>query len=431
MMLLSLFLVLLVLVALGLPILLAIGLVGLAGMIIAPGVNPAIFAQRVMSIIDVFSLLALPYFILAGAIMSKGGLARALVGFAQALVGHLRGSLGHTSIIACMGMANVSGSSTAEAAAVGSIIIPSMKERGYRPGLAASIVATAATIGPIIPPSMTMIVYGAMTGVSIGGLFLAGVLPGILLGLMMMVTVRILAGLPRYPELQKVDKRLGLVEVLRAAAKAWAALLAPVIILGGIFTGVFTATEAGIVACFYALFVSVVFYRELGWRDLPRVIIDAAVTTGTVAGIIAMAGALGWLLAYLDFNQLVLAGLRSVSTDEIVVLLVLLAVYIVLTMFLESLAVLIVFVPIAAQVGAVFGYDPLHLGILLVVAAQLGATTPPVAVLLLVTTSIAGARFSETVRECVPFVLTLLVFLLVLVFIPTLSTWLPGQLMGR
>lgn len=431
MMLLGLFFILLVLVAVGLPILLSIGLVGLSGMLLAPGVNPALFAQRIFSIVNSFSLLALPYFILAGAIMSKGGLARALVNFAQSLVGHVRGSLGHTSIIACMGMANVSGSSTAEAAAVGSIIIPSMKERGYRPGLAASIVATAATIGPIIPPSMTMIVYGAMTGVSIGGLFLAGIIPGILLGLMMMTTVRILAGLPRYPELRKVDKRLGLRQILRATAKAWAALLAPVIILGGIFSGVFTATEAGIVACLYALFISVVFYRELGWRDLPRVVLDAAVTTATVAGIIAMAGALGWLLSYLDFNQLVLAGLRAVSTNEIVVLLVLLGIYILLTMFLESLAVLIIFVPIAAQVGQTFGYDPLHLGILFVVAAQLGATTPPVAVLLLVTTSIAGARFSETVRECIPFVLTLLLFLLILVFAPILTTWLPGQLMGR
>ena len=426
--LLVLFVILLVGVALGLPILLAIGLVGFGGMVVAPGVNPALFAQRIFSILDSFSLLALPYFILAGAIMAKGGLARDLVTFAQALVGHIRGGLGHTSVIACMGMANVSGSSTAEAAAMGSIIIPEMKARGYRPGLAASIVGTAATIGPIIPPSMTMIVYGAMTGVSIGGLFIAGILPGILLGLMLMGTIRLLATLERYPELQRVDARRSLRQILVAAAGAWVALLAPVIILGGIFSGVFTATEAGIVACLYALLVSLVVYRELGWRDMPRVILDAAVTTATVAGIIGMAGALGWLLAYLDFNQFVLANLRAFSDNATVVLLTLLLVYIVLTMFLESLAVLIVFVPIAAEVGQAFGYDPLHLGILLVVAAQLGATTPPVAVLLFVTTSIAGARFSETVRECVPFVLTILIFLMVLTFVPQITTWLPGLL---
>lgn len=431
MMLLILFAVLLFLVAFGLPILLSIGLVGLAGMIAAPGVNPALFAQRIFSILDSFSLLALPYFILAGAIMSKGGLARALVTFAQSLVGHVRGSLGHTSILSCMGMANVSGSSTAEAAAIGSIVIPSMKESGYRPGLAASIVATAATIGPIIPPSMTMIVYGAMTGVSIGGLFMAGIIPGIVLGLMMMTTVRLLAALPGYPELARREPRKNLKQIAKAAAKAWVALLAPVVILGGIFTGVFTATEAGIVACLYALVVSVFVYRELGWRDLPGVVLDAAVTTATVVGIISMAGALGWLLAYLDFNQLVLGTLRALSSDPLIVLLVMLSIYIVLTIFLESLAVLIVFVPIAAEIGRAFGYDPLHLGILLVVAAQLGATTPPVAVLLFVTTRIAGARFIDTVRECWPFLLTLVTFLLVLIFFPPITTWLPGQLMGR
>nr|WP_280860999.1 TRAP transporter large permease [Pararhodobacter sp. SW119] len=420
----------LVAVAVGLPILLAIGLVGFSGMIAAPGVNPALFAQRIFSILDSFSLLALPYFILAGSIMSKGGLARGLVNFAQSLVGHVRGSLGHTAVISCMGMANVSGSSTAEAAAVGSIIIPSMRDNGYRSGLAASIVGTAATIGPIIPPSMTMIVYGAMTGVSIGGLFIAGIIPGIILGLMMMGTIRLLAMLPRYPELQARGPRASLRQIARATGGAWVALLAPVIILGGIFTGVFTATEAGIVACFYALIVSLVVYREIGIKDLYRILLDAAVTTGTVAGIIGMAGALGWLLSYLDFNVFVLSNLRAFTTDALLALILLLAVYILLTMFLESLAVLIVFVPIAAEIGRAFGYDPLHLGIILVVAAQLGATTPPVAVLLFVTTSIAGGRFIDTVRECVPFVLTLLFFLILLIVFPPLTTWLPGQL-GR
>ncbi|WP_209427968.1 TRAP transporter large permease [Pararhodobacter sp. SW119] len=428
--LLILFGVLLVAVAVGLPILLAIGLVGFSGMIAAPGVNPALFAQRIFSILDSFSLLALPYFILAGSIMSKGGLARGLVNFAQSLVGHVRGSLGHTAVISCMGMANVSGSSTAEAAAVGSIIIPSMRDNGYRSGLAASIVGTAATIGPIIPPSMTMIVYGAMTGVSIGGLFIAGIIPGIILGLMMMGTIRLLAMLPRYPELQARGPRASLRQIARATGGAWVALLAPVIILGGIFTGVFTATEAGIVACFYALIVSLVVYREIGIKDLYRILLDAAVTTGTVAGIIGMAGALGWLLSYLDFNVFVLSNLRAFTTDALLALILLLAVYILLTMFLESLAVLIVFVPIAAEIGRAFGYDPLHLGIILVVAAQLGATTPPVAVLLFVTTSIAGGRFIDTVRECVPFVLTLLFFLILLIVFPPLTTWLPGQL-GR
>lgn len=423
--------ILIVLVAFGLPILLGIGLVGLGGMVVAPGVNPALFAQKIFSILDKFSLLALPYFILAGAIMSKGGLARALIEFAQSLVGHIRGSLGHTSVLSCMGMANVSGSSTAEAAAIGSIVIPEMKERGYRPGLAASIVGTAATIGPIIPPSMTMIVYGAMTGVSIGGLFIAGIVPGMLLGFMMMAMIRLLAALPAYPELHATSARAKLGEIARAAARAWVALLAPVVILGGIFSGVFTATEAGIVACLYSFLVSILVYRDLSLTDLPRILLDAAVTTGAVAGIIGMAGALGWLLAYLDFNQSVMSFLAGLAQDPIFVFLMLVAIFVVLTMFIESLAVLIVFVPIAAEVGARLGFDPMQVGIVLVVAAQLGATTPPVAVLLFVTTSISGARYAETVRHCLPFVGTILAFLLLLVFVPPLTTWLPAALMGR
>ncbi len=426
-----LFAILIVLVVLGLPILLGIGLVGLGGMLVAPGVNPALFAQKIFSILDKFSLLALPYFILAGAIMSKGGLARALIDFAQSLVGHVRGSLGHTAVLSCMGMANVSGSSTAEAAAIGSIVIPEMKRRGYRAGLAASIVATAATIGPIIPPSMTMIIYGAMTGVSIGGLFIAGIIPGLLLGLMMMGMIRLLAALPSYPELHAVSPRATLREMARAAGKAWVALVAPVVILGGIFSGIFTATEAGIVACLYSLLVSLLVYRDISLRDLPRILLDAAITTGTVAGIIGMAGALGWLLSYLDFNQYVLGGLSALAQDPIVVFLALIAIFVLLTMFLESLAVLIVFVPIAAEVGARLGFDPLQVGIVLVVAAQLGATTPPVAVLLFVTTSISGARYAETVRHCLPFVGTILGFLLLLIFMPWLTTWLPATLMGR
>jgi tripartite ATP-independent transporter DctM subunit len=249
----ALFAALLVAVLSGIPIILAIGGVGLAGIVVLPDLAPALFVQRMFAILDNFSLLAMPYFILAGALMGHGGLSRALIEFGQSVVGHLRGSLGHTSVVACMVMANVSGSSAAEAAAIGSIVIPSMKEKGYPPGLAASIVGSAALIGPIIPPSMTMIVYGAMTGVSIGGLFMAGVIPGIMIGLALMATIYALSFLPAYAALAQRQPRATLAAILRSARKAWVALLAPVIILGGIFSGVFTATEAGIVACLYGL----------------------------------------------------------------------------------------------------------------------------------------------------------------------------------
>ncbi|MCO5066577.1 MAG: TRAP transporter large permease [Rhizobiaceae bacterium] len=424
----ALLILLLILVGVGFPVLLSIGLTSAAGILLIPGVNFAIFAQRTFAMVDSFSLLALPYFILAGAFMSRGGLSQALVKFAQTLVGHLRGSLGITSVVACTAMANVSGSSTAEAATIGSIIIPEMKKQGYQSGLAATIVAFSAIIGPIIPPSMTMIVYGAMTGVSIGGLFLAGIVPGLLLALVLSLFIRFLAQLPGYPALRYRTPRATLREVLRGIRGAWVALLAPFIILGGIFAGVFTATEAGVVACLYAVVVSMFIYREIGFREIPRIILDAAVTTAMVVGIIAVTGALGWILSYVSFNQTVLSTLQSISGNPHVVLILMLVIILVLTMFLESLAVLIVFVPVATFVSQAYGFDPLHIGILMVVTNQMGALTPPVAVLLFITSAVAKAPYTETVRHAVPFLGLLSVYLLILVAFPQISTTLPRML---
>ncbi|MBB4266607.1 TRAP transporter large permease [Roseospira visakhapatnamensis] len=419
---------LLLLVLLGFPVLLAIGLTSAAGILALPGVNFALFAQRTFAMIDSFSLLALPYFILAGALMAKGGLARALVRFAQTMVGHLRGSLGHTSVVTCTAMANVSGSSAAEAATVGSILIPEMKRRGYPGGLASAIVAISAIIGPIIPPSMTMIVYGAMTGVSIGGLFLAGIVPGLLLAATLMTFIRLLAATGRYPALEHRSPRATVMQMLRAIREVWVALLAPFIIIGGIFAGIFTATEAGVVACLYSAVVSMLVYREIGLKDLPAIILDAAVTTAMVVGIIAVTGALGWILSYVSFNDLVLTFLRGVSDNGHVVLLLMLAIVLVLTMFLESLSVLIVFVPIATYVGQAYGFDPLHLGVLMILANQMGAVSPPVAVLMFITNAIAKVPYLETVRHAAPFLLLLVIYLVILVFVPQISTTVPGLL---
>lgn len=417
---------LLAFILLGFPVLLAIGLTSAAGILSLPGINVGLFVQRTFAMIDSFSLLALPYFILAGALMAKGGLSKALVEFAQTLVGHMRGSLGLTSVVSCTAMANVSGSSAAEAATVGSILIPEMKRQGYPGGLASAIVAVSAIIGPIIPPSMTMIVYGAMTGVSIGGLFLAGILPGLLLAATLMLFIRLLAGTGRYPALEKRSPRASFGQVVRAVASAWVALLAPFIILGGIFAGIFTATEAGVVACLYSLAVSTLVYRDLSLRDLPRILLDAAVTTSMVVGIIAVTGALGWILSYVNFNEQVLNFLRGVSDNRHVVLLLMLGIVLVLTMFLESLSVLILFVPIATYVGQAYGFDPLHLGILMVLVNQIGAVSPPVAVLLFITNAIAKVPYMETVRHVVPFLVLLVLYLTLLVFVPQISTLIPG-----
>ena len=428
-MLIGLFVALLLLLLGGAPVLLAIGIAGLLGMFLSPGVVLAIFPQKMFAMLDSFSLLAMPFFILAGELMSRGGISNKMVAFSETVVGHLRGGLGHASVVGSMIFAGVSGSSVADTSAIGSILIPAMKERGYQPGFAASILAAAGTIGPIIPPSMTMIIYGSMTGTSIGGLFLAGVIPGMLIGSFLMATIYIHSFFPQFPAL-RVTTKFNFKGMMKALGRVWTALLAPVIILGGILSGVFTATEAGVVACWYAFIVSFFVYKSLKLRDLPKILVDAAIVTTTVIGIISVAGAFGWLLAYLDFNVIVLTLLKSISTDRNVILLVLLAVIFIMAMFIESLAVLIILIPVCMFVTKAYGFDPLHFGLLMTIATQIGAVTPPVAVLLFVATSIAGCKYDETIRYCYPFVAALLLVMLLVVFVPWTATYIPHRFLG-
>lgn len=425
----GLFVILLAFILAGTPVILAIGIVGLVGFLINQ-ISPALFPQKMFAMLDSFSLLAMPYFILAGELMSKGGLSKRMVEFAETVVGHLRGGLGHASVLSNMIFANVSGSSTAATVAIGSILIPAMKERGYKPGFAASLVATGGTIGPIIPPSMTMIVYGAMAGVSIGGLFLAGIIPGILIGVALMLAIYLHSFLPSFPELRTTSGRFNLLLVLKSLAKVWVALLAPVIILGGILSGLFTATEAGVVACFYSLIVAMFIYRNVKIKDLPAIFIGAAVTSAMVVGIISVAGALGWLLTWLDFNEIVLNLILGISHQKTVVMLLLIFSMMVMTMFIESLAVLVIMIPVITYISRSFGFDPVHLGLLMVFATQIGATTPPVAVLLFVATSVAKTPYDQTVKYCLPFILTLIIILLLCVFVPALSTAIPHHFLG-
>jgi len=425
-MLVILFALLLALITLGVPILLVMGVVGLAGILETPGLVPALFPQKMFAMLDNFSLLALPYFILAGELVSAGGISKRLVEFAETVVGHWRGGLGHASVVASMVFAGVSGSSVADTSAIGSILVPAMKDHGYKPGF----VACAGTIGAIIPPSMTMIVYGSMANVSIGGLFLGGIVPGVLIGIGLMVVIRIYSLAPAFPELRRTTGKFNLRRVARATVSVWPALLAPILVVGGILTGAFTATEAGVVACFYGFFVGFFIYRQLKFRDLPKIFIRAAVTTAMVSGIIGVAGALGWLLSYLNFNDLVLSGITHITGSKLGVMLLLMAVMLVLTMFVDSMAILIILIPVAVVVGRNFGIDEFQLGLMMVMATQIGSTTPPVAVLLFVATSIAGCKYSETIRYCWAFIIAEIVVLLAVVFWADLAAFIPHYFLG-
>jgi tripartite ATP-independent transporter DctM subunit len=418
--------VLLALIFVGVPVVVAIGTAALGGLLALPELAPVEFPRKMFAAVDSFSLLALPYFILAGELMVRGGMSRRLVEFAETLVGHLRGGLGHATVLANMIFANVTGSSVASTSAIGSLMAPEMKARGYKGGFIASLAATSGVIGAIIPPSMVMVVYGAMAGVSIGGLFLGGFLPGFLITALLMLVVHLHGYHPAFPEIRATGGRFRLRAVFETMPRVWVAVLAPVIILGGIIAGIFTATEAGVVACFYALVVSMFVYRSVTLRDLPRILLNSAITTTVVLGIIAVAGALGWLLTYLNFTDIVGRWLLGVSSQGWVVLLVLLGMMLVLTMFIESLAVLIILTPLIVKIGATFALDPIYLGMLMVMATQIGATTPPVAVCLFVGTSIAGCKYDETIRRCWPFIGALLLALLAVFLFPPLATWLPN-----
>lgn len=420
-----LFVLLLILVVLRVPVLLAIAAVGALGMAISPDANLPFFVQRSFSAIDSFSLLALPYFILAGSIMARGGLSRSLVDLFQIVFGRMRGSLGLSAVGASVGMANVSGSSTAEAATIGSILIPEMKRSGYPSGLAAAIVGASATIGPVIPPSMTMIIYGSMAGVSIGGLFLAGVVPGLLMAAGLSIVIYALSFRTKYAALNVRTHAPSLSDLLAALNGSLVALIAPVIILGGIFAGIFTATEAGIVTCIYALLASIFYYRSFERKDVLPVLVDTAVMSSVVVGIIAMAGSLGWLMSFYQFNETVLAAIKSLTDNPITVLVLLVLVMLTLSMFLESLAVLVVFVPTIVLVTQDYGFDPLHIGVVMVITTQLGALSPPVAVLQFITSQIANTSLSETFHHSWFLIACLLAVLFAIIAFPAITLTLP------
>ena len=414
----------------GIPILLCIALIGFIGIALLPEVVMPLFAQKMFGQLDSFTLLAMPYFILAGSIMTAGGISRQLVDFARALVGHFRAGLAHASIVASMAVAGVSGSSTADAAAIASISIPTMKQTGYKAGFAAALIATAGTIGAIIPPSMIMVIYGAIAQVSIGGLFLGGIIPGILVGLALMITVKLYTYHPDYPELRAVTGRFDLCALWHSVRSAWSGLLAPLIIVGGILSGIFTATEAGVIACVYAFIIGYFVERKIRLENLVPILVDAAITTAMVSGIIAVSGPMGWLLSYLQFNDIALAFVTSLSQSPTMVLFIIAIVMLVLGTFVDSLIVLLVFAPVAISISKTYDLDVYQVGLVMVMCNQIGAVSPPTAPLLFVTTSIAKTPIDETNKHVWTFMLAETFVLLLVILFPGLSSWIPKYFLG-
>ena len=410
----------------GMPLYASMGLAAFAFAYLAGGFPLSIISQKLVQGVNSFPLVAAPIFILMGNILTAARINDKIVAFATALVGWLRGGYAHASILASMIFAGMVGSAVADAAGVGAIEIKSMKRVGYRAETAASITAAAATIGPIIPPSLPMVIYGVAADVSIGRLFLAGFVPGILMGLSLMVMVALIAkreGFGRQP-----FGGFGLIWSTFVDG-IWA-LLAPVILLAGMFSGIFTPTEAAAVAACYALFLGFVVYRTLEWRMLPGILADTVETVGLVLILVMAAGALGWCLSISRVPQTLTPAIVETIKNPLVFLLVCNLVLLAVGCFMELLAAMLILIPILVPAAISFGIDPVHFGVMMILNLILGTIHPPIGVVLFITSRIAGISFETMSRAILPWLVPLLVVLALVTVWPALTLWLPNLVMG-
>jgi tripartite ATP-independent transporter DctM subunit len=366
-----------------------------------------------------------PFFILAGEIMNRGGITHRLVWFAQTLVGHLRGGLAQVNVVANMLVSGISGSASADASAIGSMLIPSMRQAGYPIGFAVGLTAAAATMGPIIPPSILMVIYAGVTNLSIGALFLGGILPGVLIGLLLMLVVAYYA---RKKGWQPANDRASARDVFEAFRASMFALFTPVIIIGGILSGIFTATESGAVACVYATVVGAFVYKELRWRDFPQIFLDSTVTTAVAMIVVATAGIFGFLLARANFSGALVDTMMGISTNPFVVWILIILLLLFIGMAVEALPAMLIFVPAFAPLVLAMGFDELHFALVFLMLVSLGAITPPVGILLFICCSIGRIPVSQAVVW--PFVFAIVAATAIVIAVPALVTAIPAALVG-
>ena len=415
-----------VFMVLGMPIGYCMGLSAILAILVDGQLPVLILAQQYYDALDNFSLLAVPLFVLAGELMSVSGITERLVNMSRALIGHFRGGLAQANIMTNMFMGAISGSALADLTAIGSIMIPAMKREGYKPAFAVAVTACASMMAPIIPPSVIAVIYGSVTGVSIGALFLGGVFPGILAGVAMLGLAWYMApGAGAHPSPRASWKERG-----RATSRAIPAIFMPVIIIGGILSGAFTPTEAGAVAAFYALLFGLVG-RKHSFTSLYRNFAAAAAMTAGALVTLAGAGLFSWVLSRAGVGQTTLQLMLSITKNPQLAMLVLILFFFLLGTFLEPVPALIIVVPIMQPLIAHLGYDPVHFGIVTIMLLVLGSVTPPVGVLAMVASKIAGITYNESLGMLFPFTLAWLLVILLVAFVPDLVLWLPRMMQGH
>lgn len=412
-----------ILLGIGVPVAWSIGVSTLLTMLVSIPFMPAVttVAQQMATGLDSFTLLAIPFFVLAGQIMNQGGIAKRLIAFAKNLVGSLPGGLAHVNIVTAMLFGAIAGSAAAAASAIGGFMGKQMEEEGYDREFAAAVNITSSTTGLIIPPSNVLIVYSlASGGVSIAALFLAGYLPGILTGLMLMIVATIWAKRKGYP----VGKRSKFSEVIKTFIDAFPSLLLLVVVIGGIVAGIFTATEASAVAVLYCLILAFV-YKEITISDLPSILISSVSTTAIVMLLIATSISMSWIMSYENIPQSITEALIGISDNKIVILFIINMILLFVGVFMDMTPAVLIFTPIFLPVVTELGMDPTHFGIIMVLNLCIGVCTPPVGSVLFVGVGVAGTTIQKVIRPLLPLFLAMLVALMIVTYVPGLSLWLP------
>ena len=416
-----------VLLLAGVPIAFTLGLAAFAALAVSlsPGSAATVLAQRLATGLDSFALLAIPFFILSGNLMNRGGIAARLVDLAKVVVGRLPGGLAYVNVLANMLFGAVSGSAAAAAAANGGFMAPLMKREGYDRDFGAAVNISTAVTGLLIPPSNVMVVYSlASGGVSIAALFVAGYVPGILLGLVLMLVGGRIAKARGYP----VGERVGLPAALRILWSATPSLALVLIVMGGIILGWFTPTEASAVAVLYTFVLAVLVYREVKWTDLPRLVADSAATTAVVLLLIGASMGLSWVLSSANIPQAVTAALLELTENKLLLLLLINVLLLVVGTFMDMTPAVLIFTPILLPVVQKFGVDPIHFGLIMIFNLCIGLCTPPVGSVLFIGCSVAQTTLRQVIRPLLPFFAAMVIVLLLVTYVPALSLWLPSLL---
>ncbi len=407
-----------ILLILTVPIGIALGLSSMIALLVSGSIPLEFIMKEMTTSANSFPLLAIPFFILAGEIMGKGGISTRLIAVAESLVGSVTGGLALTAIVTCMFFAAISGSGPATVAAVGGIMIPAMVKKGYDIKFSTAVVASAGSIGVIIPPSIPMVMYGVSGSVSIGDMFIAGIIPGILVGLGLMVYAFYYSKKAGY---KGAAEKISFLNIMKQIWRAKWSLLIPVIILGGIYGGIFTPTEAAAVAVFVGFIIGAFVYRELKMKDITGVFIDSALMTATILIIVGSATAFGKLLAMEQIPNKIATAMLSVSSNQTVIILLIMVLLLIVGCFMDTIAAIIILTPILLPIAVQVGYDPIHFGIIMIVALAIGFITPPVGVNLFVGASISGISLEALSRKIIPFIIVMTIVLFFITFIPYLS----------